>query len=178
MKKNVLLLFFITYNFFAQSEMTTTSGVINFEASVPLYEEITATNKNVYCVLDVKKGTITTEVKMKEFRFKLSLMEDHFNKKYLETDRFPTSSFKGIIEGFNINSIGSIPKEFSITGHIKIHGRTKKITTKAFLKKVRNGLEIVSNFKVETKDFHVQIPEILSVKVAETVDVQFNFFVQ
>lgn len=178
MKKIVLLLFLITHNFFAQSEMTTNSGVINFEASVPLYEEITATNKNVYCVLDIKKGTITTEVKMKEFRFKLSLMKEHFNRKYLETDRFPTSSFKGIIEGFNINSIGSFPKEFSIAGDLKIHGKTKKITTKAFLKKVGNGVEIVSNFKVETKDFNIQIPEILSVKIAETVDVQFNFFVQ
>lgn len=178
MKKIVLLLFFITYNFFAQSEMTTTSGVINFEASVALYEEITATNKDVYCVLDVKKGTITTEVKMKEFRFKLSLMEEHFNRKYLETERFPTSSFKGIIEGFNINSIGSFPKEFSIAEDLKIHGKTKKITTKAFLKKVGQGLEIVSDFKVETKDFNIQIPEILSVKIAETVNVQFNFFVQ
>lgn len=178
MKKIVLLLLFTTYNFFAQSEMTTTSGVINFEASVPLYEEITAVNKSVNCTLDVKKGTITTEVKMKEFRFKLSLMEEHFNKKYLKTDRFPTSSFKGIIEGFNVNSIGSYPKEFTIAGDLKIHGKTKKITTKAFLKKAGNGLEIISNFTVKTKDFNIQIPRILSAKVAETVNVQFNFFVQ
>lgn len=178
MKKMVLLLFFITYNFFAQSEMTTTTGVINFEASVPLYEEVTATNKAVYCAIDLKKGIITTEVKMKEFLFKLSLMEEHFNKKYLETERYPMSSFKGTIEGFNINNIGTSPKEFTIKGDLKIHGKTKKITTKAFLKKVANGLEIVSNFKVETKYFNIQIPEILSMKVAETANVQFNFFVQ
>ena len=174
----VLLLFFITYNFFAQSEMSTTTGVINFEASVPLYEEVTATNKTVYCAIDVKKGIITTEVKMKEFLFKLSLMEEHFNKKYLETERYPMSSFKGTIEGFNINIIGTSPKEFTIKGDLKIHGKTKKITTKAFLKKVANGLEIVSNFKVETKYFNIQIPEILSMKIAETANVQFNFFVQ
>ena len=136
MKKIVLLLFFTTHTFFAQSEMITSSGVVNFEASVPLYEEITATNKNVYCALDIKKGTITTVVKMKEFRFKLSLMEVHFNKKYLETDRFPKASFRGIIEGFNINSIGISVKEFVVTGNLTIHGKTKKITTKAFLKKV------------------------------------------
>ncbi len=178
MKKIVLLLFFTTHNFFAQSEMTTTTGVVNFEASVPLYEEVTATNNSVYCVIDIKKGIVTTEVKMKEFRFKLSLMEEHFNKKYLETDRYPMSSFKGTIEGFNINIIGTSPKEFTIKGELKIHGKTKKITTKAFLKKVENGLVIVSDFKVKTKDFNIQIPEILSMKVAETVNVQFNFFVQ
>lgn len=158
--------------------MTTTSGVMNFEASVPLYEEVTATNKVVYCAIDIKKGLVTTEVKMKEFRFKLSLMEEHFNRKYLETDRYPMASFKGTIEGFNINIIGTSPKEFTIKGEVKIHGKTKKITTKAFLKKVENGLEIVSDFNVKTKDFNVQIPEILSMKVAETVSVHFNFFVQ
>lgn len=178
MKKFVLFLLFTTQNFFAQSEMTTTSGVMNFEASVPLYEEVTATNKVVYCALDIKTGMVTTEVKMKEFRFKLSLMEEHFNKKYLETDRYPMSSFKGTIEGFNINIIGTSPKEFTIKGEVKIHGKTKKITTKAFLKKVENGLEIVSDFNVKTKDFNVQIPEILSMKVAETVSIHFNFFVQ
>lgn len=178
MKKIVFFLFFITYNFFAQSEMTTTIGIINFEASVPLYEEVTATNKTVYCAIDIKKGIVTSEVKMKEFRFKLSLMEEHFNKKYLETDRYPKSSFKGTIEGFNINIIGSSPKEFTIKGNLRIHGKTKKIATKVFLKKVENGLEIVSNFKVKTKDFNIQIPEILSMKVAETVNVQFNFLVK
>jgi len=178
MKKIVLFLFIITHNFFAQAEMSTTTGVVNFEASVPLYEEVAATNKAVYCVLDVKKGIITTKVRVKEFRFKFSLMEEHFNKKYLETDRYPISSFKGTIEGFNINIIGSSPKEFTLKGELKIHGKSKKITTKAFLKKVENGLEIVSDFKVKTIDFNVQIPEILSMKVAETVNVQFNFLVK
>lgn len=178
MKKIALLFFFVTHNFFAQSEMTTTTGVVNFEASIPLYEEVTATNNSVYCVLDIKKGFITTEVKMKEFRFKLSLMEEHFNKKYLETDRYSSANFKGTIEGFNINIIGTTPKEFTIKGNLRIHGKTKKIITKAFLKKVENGLEIVSDFKVKAKDFNIQIPEILSMKVAETVNVQFNFFVK
>jgi polyisoprenoid-binding protein YceI len=178
MKKIVLFLFFITHNFFAQTEMTTTTGVINFEASVPFYEEVTATNKTVFCSLDLKKGAITTEVKMKEFRFKLSLMEEHFNKKYLETDRHPKANFKGTIEGFNSNIIDNNPKEFIIKGELKIHGKTKKITTKAFLKKVENGLEIISDFKVNTKDFNIQIPEIFSMKVAETVNVKFYFFVK
>lgn len=178
MKKGILFLFFITHNFLAQSEMTTTSGVVNFEACVPLYEEVKASNQAVYCVVDVKKGIITTQVKMKEFRFKLSLMEEHFNKKYLETERYPLSTFKGTIEGFNFNNIGTDPKEFTVKGELKIHGKTKKIITKVFLKKVKNGLAIVSNFKVEIKDFNVQIPELLSMKVAETVNVQFNFFVQ
>jgi len=59
--------------------MTMTSCVINCTVSFLLYEENTVINKSVYCVMP-KKGIISTEFKTKEFRFKLSLKEEYFNK--------------------------------------------------------------------------------------------------
>lgn len=174
----VILLLFIFDNCFAQKEMSTSTGIINFEASVPFYEEINAINKTVTCVLNLKNGQLTSVVQMKDFRFKLSLMEEHFNKKYLETNDYPQATFKGTIEGFNINSIDISSKEFKLNGDLKIHGRTKKINTVVYLKKEGNGLDIVSKFKVNTKDFNIAIPEILSMKVAETVFIQFHFYVK
>ena len=47
-----------------------------------------------------------------------------------------------------------------------------------FLKKEGKSLEIVSDFKVNTKDFNIQIPEILKMKVAETVTVKYYFLVK
>ena len=171
MKKIILIiLIFIAHCSVAQKEMTTASGSISFEASVPLYEDVAATNKTVSCVLNIKSGALSSEVQMKDFRFKLSLMEEHFNKKYLETDHFPQATFKGTID--------DSPKEFKLKGELKIHGKTKKINTTITLKKVVNKLEMVSNFKVNTKDFNIKIPEILSMKVAETVTIQTAFWVQ
>ncbi|HRA74314.1 MAG TPA: YceI family protein, partial [Flavobacterium sp.] len=96
MKKIILIiLIFIAHCSLAQKEMTTATGTISFEASVPLYEDVAATNKTVSCVLNIKNGALLSEVQMKDFRFKLSLMEEHFNKKYLETDHFPQATFKG-----------------------------------------------------------------------------------
>ncbi|HQZ24706.1 MAG TPA: YceI family protein [Flavobacterium sp.] len=179
MKKIILIiLIFIAHCSLAQKEMTTATGTISFEASVPLYEDVAATNKTVSCVLNIKNGALLSEVQMKDFRFKLSLMEEHFNKKYLETDHFPQATFKGTIEGFNLNIIDDSPKEFKLKGELKIHGKTKKINTTITLKKVTNKLEMVSNFKVNTKDFNIKIPEILSMKVAETVTIQTAFWVQ
>jgi len=179
MKKNIIiLLFFIFYSSFAQKEMRTTTGIINFEASVPFYEEIAATNKTVSCVLTLKNGNLTSTVQMKDFRFKLSLMEEHFNKKYLETDDYPQATFKGTIEGFNINIIDNSSKEFKLKGELKIHGKSKKINTVVFLKKEGNGLELVSDFKVNTKDYNIKIPEILSMKVAETVTIKYYFLLK
>jgi len=115
---------------------------------------------------------------MKDFRFKLSLMEEHFNKKYLETDDYPQAAFKGIIEGFNINIIGDEPKEFKLKGELKIHGKTKKMNAIVFMKKEGNGLEMVSEFRINTKDYNIDIPEILRMKVAETVHINYYFFVK
>lgn len=179
MKKIIYLILCISVNSsFAQKQMTSSSGIVNFEASVPLFEEVTATNKNASCSLNTKDGEFNSVVQMKDFRFKLSLMEEHFNNKYLETDHYTQATFKGIIEGFNLNIIDDSPKEFKLKGELKIHGKTKKVTTTITLKKVANKLEMVSHFNVYIKDFNIKIPELLSMKVAETVNIKTQFVVQ
>jgi polyisoprenoid-binding protein YceI len=179
MKKIILIiLFIISNNLFAQKELTTSSGVISFEASVPLFEEVAAINETIPCVLNTKSGVLISEIQMKDFRFKLPLMEEHFNKKYLESDRYPNANFKGTIEGFNLNIIGTSPKEFKMKGELKIHGKSKKISTYVVLKKTENGLEIVSDLKLNIKDFNIKIPEILSMKVAETVKIKTLFLLK
>jgi len=179
MKKIILtILIFLVNISFAQKEMTTTIGIVKFEASVPLYEDVAATNKNVSCDLNLKTGALSSEVQMKDFEFKLSLMKEHFNNKYLETDRYPNATFKGTIEGFNWNSIDVNPKEFYLKGVLKIHGKSKKISTIVLLKKTENKLELVTDFKINVKDFNIKIPELLSMKVAETVKIESRFLLQ
>jgi polyisoprenoid-binding protein YceI len=174
----IILLFFIINTSFAQIELRTRTGIVNFEASVPYYEEIASTNKTVKAILNLKTGQLSCVVQMKDFRFKLSLMEEHFNKKYLETDDYPQATFKGTIEGFNINIIEHSSKTFKLTGELKMHGKSKMINTIASLKKEGNDLKIVSDFNVSTKDFDIKIPEILSIKVAENVNVSYFFLLK
>jgi polyisoprenoid-binding protein YceI len=174
----VIFLFLLTHYSFAQKEMKTTVGTIRFEASVPFCEEVAATNKSVSCILNTKTGALTIEAPMEEFRFKLSLMEDHFNQKYLETDQYPNAYFKGVIVGFNLNIIDSTSKTCKLKGELKIHGITKKIDTIVLLKKINNKLEIHADFNVNVKDFNIEIPEILSMKVAEKVQIVSHFVLQ
>lgn len=179
MKKIIAITFILLVNIcLAQKELSTAAGIINFEASVPFYEEVKATNTSVSCALNIKSGELSSEVQMKDFQFKLSLMKEHFNKKYLETDHYPKAYFKGMIEGFNWNIIDTNPKEFKLKGVLKLHGKSKKINTIVLLKKIEHKLEIVSNFTVNIKDFNIKIPEILSMKVAETVAIQSHFLLQ
>ncbi|HSN48326.1 MAG TPA: YceI family protein [Flavobacterium sp.] len=174
----LLTLLFYANVILAQDEKITNAGIIHFEASVPLFEEVKATNNKVSLILSTKTGAIVCIVLIKDFRFKIPMMEKHFNDYYMESDYYPKASFKGIIQGFNWNIIGTSPKEFKLKGTLKMHGKTKKISTVAILRKVDGGLEILSVFDVNSKDFNIKIPEMLNMKVAETVNVKTLFFVK
>ena len=178
MKKILLLLLLLIHNLIvAQDDKTTNSGIIHFEASVPLFEEVKATNNKASCFLNLKTGAITSIALIKDFRFKIPMMEKHFNEYYMESAYYPKASFKGTIEGFNWNIIGTSPKEFKLKGTLKMHGKSKKISTVAILRKTADGLEIISDFEINSRDFNIKIPEMLSMKVAETVQVKTLFVV-
>ncbi len=170
-----IILLFITIATFAQNEMFTNNGIIIFEASIPLYEENKAINESVYCVLNSKTGEFKSLVFIKDFHFKMPLMEEHFNENYLESNRYPKAIFKGQIQGFNINNIGTTPKEFKIKGKLEIHGKRKEITSLIVLRKINDTLELVSNFNIDLNDFNIQIPKILSMKIAETVNIKTSY---
>jgi len=179
MKKIMLLLLLLIQNpIVAQEEKTSNTGIIHFQASVPLFEEVKATTNKASCFLNPKTGAVSSVVLIQDFRFKIPMMEKHFNENYMDSGHHPKASFKGIIEGFNWHIIGTSPKEFKVNGILKIHGKSKKISIIAFLRKVDGGLEIISNFDVNSRDFNIEIPEMLSMKVAETVNVKTNFLVK
>jgi hypothetical protein len=173
MKKiTLIILLIITIKSFAQDKMVTNGGIIHFEASIPLFEEVKASNERTNCILMLKTGQITCWMNIKDFKFQRSLMEAHFNQNYMESDRFPRAIFKGRIEKFDSKNINSIAKEFQIKGEITIHGRTKKIEINGFLKKIDNRIELTSVFPLNTDDFMIEIPFVIRSKISKSVITQ------
>lgn len=176
MKKITLLFIVLLFNIaLAQNKLTTNAGIIHFEASVPLFEEVKASNSSVHCELNTKTGEIFSLVLINDFHFKIALMEHHFNQYYLESDRYPKASFKGRISGFNLFIIGTNPKEFKMKGRLILHGKKKEINTLVYLRTTDKGLEISSDFDIKLADFKIEIPTPLRIKIAETVNVKSNF---
>ncbi|PWA05370.1 hypothetical protein DB895_07175 [Flavobacterium psychrotolerans] len=163
---------------FAQDKMIAKTGKITFEASVPSFEEVTAINHIGSCLLNSKTGEIACLVLVKGFRFKLALMEEHFNENYIESNDYPKATFKGIIQGFNSNIIGTTPKQFKMKGKLEIHGKKKEIDTNATLRKTDGGIEIISDFNVNSDEFAIVIPSVVSWKVAKTVNIKTEFLVK
>lgn len=172
---SLLLLIGLTTN---DEKLRTNSGQITFEASVPAFEEVTATSKSGNCVLHTKTGDITTEVKMTSFKFRLALMEEHFNKNYVESHRYPKAYFKGKINDFNFFKLSPIAKNFTIQGKMELHGETKDVTMQAQIRKVDNGVEIKSSFILNTDDFNIDIPAVIKTKVSKQVNVRSVFTVK
>src|SRR5690349_8061189 len=64
-------------------------------------EDITATNKKASSIFNSANGEIVFSVPISEFQFAKSLMQEHFNEKYMESDKYPKSTFQGKIENYD-----------------------------------------------------------------------------
>jgi hypothetical protein len=179
MKKNLLLILLLLANAIAaQDKMTSNKGIIIFEASVPFFEEVEAINEVVSCVFNPKNSTIYYVAYITRFRFERSLMEQHFNENYLESRKYPKATFKGIIEKFELKNVTETATDYQIKGKIYIHGKSKNIRVLAKIKKTSAGIEILSNFPLNTDDFKIEIPSIVISKVSKNVNVETKCILQ
>ena len=83
----------------AQGKYLTRTGQLDFEASVPAFEEVAAKNSAVTAILNAENGEFAALALVTGFRFKNALMEEHFNEKYAESEKYPKATFKGKLDG-------------------------------------------------------------------------------
>lgn len=178
MKNIVFIAMFTGVSLFAQDKYLTKNGTINFEASVPAFEEVAAKNNSVTAILNIDNREIATLVLVKAFRFKNALMEEHFNENYAESDQYPKASFKGTVEGFSIENI-NVKQECYINGELTFHGITKPIKQiPVMMEKVNGNILLTGKFSVLASEFNIKIPKIVKSKVSDEVEVDFNFELQ
>lgn len=176
--KNAIIIFILLLNAFteinAQEMYITKSGVINFEASVPSFEEVKASHQSVSALLK-SNGEFASLALVKGFRFKVALMEEHFNENYAESSKFPKATFKGNIKDFDISKLTESNMEFLISGTVQMHGVDKDIKTNAIIKKIDDIIYLTTQFILKPEDFNIEIPSVVSSKIAEEINVSANF---
>ncbi|WP_237732372.1 YceI family protein [Flavobacterium sp. UGB4466] len=170
----VLLTILINTDGFAQKVITKT-GTIKFQATMPTYEEVAAENKSVSAILDQSTGDFAALVLIKGFRFKVALMEEHFNENYMESEKFSKATLKGKLEDFDSSKITNTPKNFTLKGDLTIHGKTKPIAVSIKISKAANGLSTVGSFEVKPEDFDIEIPSLVRKKIADKIKISYNF---
>lgn len=169
---SVLCCFLFVSTYQSQEKYLTKTGEINFYSKAPL-EDITADNAKVLSIIDMATGDMAIQMKMNEFTFKKALMQEHFNENYIESEKYPKSTFKGKIEDFK--NINETKKEFTVKGKLTIHGVTNDVAIKANIVKTDNTIVVDGNFMVALKDYKVKIPKIVFMNIAKDIKVSFNF---
>src|SRR5690606_36927900 len=101
MKKFILVVLILSWghDLLAQSYQYTESEV-TFFSSAPM-EDIKATNKRATSLFDAATGSIAFVVPINGFQFRKSLMQQHLNENYLESDKYPNASFEGKVSGYD-----------------------------------------------------------------------------
>jgi polyisoprenoid-binding protein YceI len=147
-----------------------TSGTIKFY-SEELLEDITAINKDVKSVFDIESGQIVFSLPITGFEFAKSLMQEHFNEKYLESEKYPKATFKGIITGYQANTKNP---NVEAEGELEIHGVKQKIKVQGSLDFIGEKLIIHTVFMIKLVDYKITVPKLMFQKIAEEIEVTLD----
>ncbi|HLN54456.1 MAG TPA: YceI family protein [Bacteroidales bacterium] len=154
----------------AQRYMTKT-GHISIYSHTPI-EDIKADNNQAASVMDLSTGEIVFQVLIKSFKFEKALMEEHFNENYMESDKYPKSTFRGNITDPSPSTLSKEGKyDVTIEGDLNIHNVTKKITAKGTMEVGNGTLTAFSKFDIIPADYNIQIPAVVRDNIAKVIEV-------
>jgi polyisoprenoid-binding protein YceI len=161
----------ICFSVFAQ-RYTLEESKVHFFSSAPM-ENIEATNKDCKGVIDTKTNAFSFRIPIKSFVFSSSLMQQHFNENYMESEKYPNATFKGKIEGkYDLKTDGVY--DVMAVGDLEIHGKkqARKIPSQIIVKKGKASIK--STFDVKLVDHDVEVPSLMFQKIAESIKVDMD----
>jgi hypothetical protein len=153
---------------------TSQSMHVGFFSTTPV-ENIKADANDGIGAINTATNKVAFSVKIRSFQFPKKLMQEHFNEKYMESDKkgYEIASFVGVIQEKVDYTKDGIYK-VNVKGKLKIHGVEQERTLPGTIE-VKNGkLKITSNFKVRVADHKIEIPSIVTANIAEVVDVSVS----
>ena len=171
----ILFLFLFTNSLLAQQYLTK-NGTASFYSYAPI-EDIEAVNNKLGGVIDISNGQFAFKIAIQDFIFPNSLMQEHFNESYMESEKFPNSTFTGVISDVSTLDL-SKEQSIDVSGNFLLHGinRQMNMTTTISLKDEK--LNISSQFDIVLDDFNIDIPKIMMYKIAEVINVNIEMNLQ
>lgn len=176
MNKILLILFLLLSTTAEAQKYSSLKGSISF-LSDAVIEDIAAENTTALAILDISSRQLAFSVSVAEFQFEKKLMQEHFNEKYMETEKYPKATFQGTLSDFSITSNAS--QQVTAKGKLTIHGVTKEVQISGTLRADTDGkIKINAAFVVALKDYNIKIPKLLWENIAEEVNVKIDFILQ
>ena len=148
------------------------SSVVSFFSDGAI-EDISAHTSKSVSIFNVATGDVAFSIPIQDFEFEKSLMKEHFNEKYMETEKFPKSTFQGKLTGFQTTGAGE--QQARATGKLTIHGVTKEVDLPGTIEFVSGKIVMKSKFVVKLVDYKIAIPQLLWQNIAEEIEVKIDF---
>lgn len=157
----------------AQLRLVDNQGEVHFYSEAPL-EDIKASNTEVKGVIDFESKRVAVVIKMNAFQFEKSLMQEHFNENYLESEKYPKATFTGsFTDAIDLSVPGKVQRE--IAGTMTIHGVTNPVTSLVVFDITKDSIKVNTVMIVRLEDYQIKIPKIVFAKIAEEVEVTVSF---
>ncbi len=175
MTKKVFLLFLIILgsSFAKKADVIyeERQGKITFFSYTPV-ENIQATNNQAYSQFSPDTQEIVARILMRAFKFKKSLMYEHFNESYIESDLYPEAYLNAKVEGFDPSQLSQTRM---IKGDFTLRGITKPVEIKTNITREGNGYRFEGELEVKIDDHDIKVPGVLAANIAKKIQVAFNF---
>ena len=145
---------------------------ISLFSAAPI-EDIDAKTSAGTSVYNPATGDLIFSVAINTFKFPKSLMQEHFNTDYLESDKYPRATFKGKVQEHpDLTKNGTYP--ISVTGELDVHNVKQNRTITGTLT-VNNGtVTLAAEFMVKCADHHIEIPRLVFRNIAESIKMNVN----
>jgi len=183
MKKILFVVLLLSLNILSAEEchvVESSKNMVKFISDAPIEDFEGVTDKiDGYFYWEGQEFTSESElyfeVDLNTLDTGIGLRNRHMRENYLETDKWPTTSFKGTI----IKSIKRNKNSYDVTvqGKMFIHGVSRDKTISGIIETDDNKTyHISSNFGVKLSDYKIQIPSIMFYKIDETMKLKLDFF--
>ncbi|MBI1770358.1 MAG: YceI family protein [Bacteroidetes bacterium] len=136
-------------------------------------EDIAAENTKASSIFNQETGDVVFSVPIKEFEFDKSLMKEHFNEKYMESEQYPKATFQGKISGYQTSTSGE--QKATAAGKLTIHGVTQDVQIPGTMENIKGAWKMKAKFMVKLVDYKIKIPQLLWKNIAEEVEVTVEF---
>ena len=146
-------------------------GKITFFSYTPV-ENIQATNRQALSFFNPETKKVVVKIKMRAFAFKKSLMYEHFNESYIESDLYPEALLNAEVIDFEPSSR---TQTRIIKGDFTLRGITKPVEIKVNINKENSGYTFEGELEVKIDDHEIKVPKVLSANIAKKILVSFNF---
>ena len=145
------------------------NATISLYSSAPI-EDIKASTSTGVSVFNAATGELNFSVAINSFKFEKSLMQEHFNSDYMESDKYPRATFKGKTEDHvDVTKDGTYP--INVTGDLTVHNVTMKRTIPGSIIVKGGVISMKSEFMVKCADHHIDIPKIVFHNIAESIKI-------